>query len=138
MSDTVKVFAYGTLQIPEVMHAVTRKHFPAQPARLNGYARYGLVGRSFPGLRAEPGAATAGILYSRVGAEALRRLDDFEDDFYRRMTLSVITDSGEEASAEVYVVPPEYYGLLTRYPWELDEFRRTGLREFMARCRSGE
>jgi gamma-glutamylcyclotransferase (GGCT)/AIG2-like uncharacterized protein YtfP len=137
MSHTVKVFAYGTLQIPEVMRAVTQGEFPAEPARLQGYARYRLAGRSFPGLRREPGAETLGILYRQIDARALRRLDEFEDDFYRRETLAVITESGAAVPAEVYVVPPEHYALLVERPWDLEEFRRDGLREFMARCQVG-
>jgi gamma-glutamylcyclotransferase (GGCT)/AIG2-like uncharacterized protein YtfP len=137
MSRTVNVFAYGTLQISEVMRAVTGGEYPAQPARLEGYARYCLAGRSYPGLRLEPGAETVGTLYSQVDAEALRRLDEFEDDFYRRETLPVITESGPAVPAEVYVIPPAHYALLIGRSWDLEEFRRTGLREFMARCRAG-
>lgn len=133
----INVFAYGTLQIPEVMRAVSGGDYPARPARLDGYARFSLAGRSFPGLRLQPGAATDGLLYGGIDAEALRRLDEFEDDFYRRETLSVVTEAGERLAAEVYVVPPEHYGLLIEEPWDLEEFRRTGLGAFMARCRAG-
>ena len=137
MSQFFKVFAYGTLQIPEVMRAVTGGESPAEPARLEGYARYGLAGLSFPGLRLQPGAVTDGLLYSGIDAAALRRLDEFEDDFYRRETLGVINASGDTVAAEVYVVPPEHYGLLIEQPWDLEEFRRTGLGAFMGRCRAG-
>jgi gamma-glutamylcyclotransferase (GGCT)/AIG2-like uncharacterized protein YtfP len=128
------LFAYGTLQIPEVMRAVAGADFPAQPAWLEGYARYALAGLAYPGLRAERGARTSGVLYSAIGAEALRRLDAFEDGFYRRETLRVALAAGITA-AEVYVVPPEHYGLLVRQPWDLEEFRKTALPQFMAgRC----
>jgi gamma-glutamylcyclotransferase (GGCT)/AIG2-like uncharacterized protein YtfP len=133
MTHAVNVFAYGTLQVPEVMRAVTGGEYPAEPAWLKDYARYCLVGRSFPGLRLKPGAETSGLLYRRIDAAALRRLDEFEDDFYRRETLTVLTESGEKAAAEVYVVPPEHYALLIERPWDLEEFLRKGLKEFMVR-----
>lgn len=135
MSDTVQLFAYGTLQIPAVMGAVTGAEFPSQPARLEGYARYRLKDRSFPGLRQEPGAVAEGALFGDIDAEALRRLDAFEDDFYRRETLTVLDAAGRPVAAEVYVVPPEHYALLVYQPWDLEEFRRTALAGFMARCR---
>ncbi len=135
MPSSHRLFAYGTLQIREVMHAVTGAHFPAQPARLNDYARYCLVGRLYPGLRREPGAVTEGVLFSGIGADAFRRLDDFEDDFYRRETLIVSTEAGLLASAEVYVIPPQHYSLLIDRPWDLAAFRDTRLHEFLARCR---
>lgn len=130
----IHLFAYGTLQVPEVMRAVTGAAFPARPARLVGYARYALRDRSFPGLRAEAGAVTAGLLYGGIDAGALLRLDGFEDDFYRRETLLVAPEAGPPVAAEVYVVPPEHYSLLLPRPWNLDEFRRAALQEFMGRC----
>lgn len=135
MPDTIRLFAYGTLQIPEVMEAVTGAAFPSRPARLEGYARYRLKDRAFPGLRREPGARAEGLLFEGIDAEALRRLDAFEDDFYRRETLAVLGADGKPVAAEVYVVPPEHYSLLVYQPWDLEEFRRAALGGFMARCR---
>ncbi|MGZ8217152.1 gamma-glutamylcyclotransferase family protein [Methylomagnum sp.] len=135
MADTIQLFAYGTLQIPEVMRAVTGAEFPSQPARLEGYARYRLSGRAYPGLRREPGTLAEGLLYGGIDAEALRRLDAFEDDFYRRETLAVLDTGGGAVAAEVYVVPPAHYSLLVYQPWDLEEFRRAALAGFMARCR---
>lgn len=135
MSRSHHIFTYGTLQIPEVMYAVTGAEFPSQPARLAGYARYRIVNRPYPGLRLESGAETEGVLYSEIDAVALKRLDEFEDNFYWRETLIVTTTSGASAEAEVYVVPPKHYFILLNRPWDLDEFRRTALPGFLARCR---
>jgi gamma-glutamylcyclotransferase (GGCT)/AIG2-like uncharacterized protein YtfP len=135
MPMTYALFAYGTLQIPEVMQAVAGAGFLSQPARLAGYARYRIAGRPYPGLRMEPGAVTEGLLYRGMDAAALRRLDEFEDEFYRRETLPVLTASGVPAEAEVYVIPPEHYSMLADRTWDLEEFRNTALREFLARCR---
>jgi len=134
MQNTCDFFAYGTLQIPEVMRAVTRADFLAQPARIEGYARYRLNGLPYPGLRAQAGLSADGILYRQVDAAALHRLDAFEDDFYRRECLQVRLESGALVMAWVYVIPPDHYGRLLREPWDLDEFRRTALPGFIARC----
>jgi gamma-glutamylcyclotransferase (GGCT)/AIG2-like uncharacterized protein YtfP len=137
MSRTVNLFAYGTLQIPEVMQAMTGACFPARPARLVDYARYRIAGCAYPGVRLEPAAVTDGVLYGEVDTAALRRLDEFEDDFYRRETLTVLAESGVPVEAEVYVILPEHYRILVDRPWDLDEFRWTALPEFLVRCRSG-
>ncbi|CAI8944216.1 gamma-glutamylcyclotransferase family protein [Methylocaldum szegediense] len=130
-----KVFAYGTLQLPDVMRAVTGDVFPSKPARLHDYARYCIRGRVYPGLRREPGSFTDGILYENVPPRALRALDAFEDDFYRRESLTVITSGEVPVDAEVYLVPPAHYRLLVRRSWDLDNFKETRLSEFLARCR---
>jgi len=127
------VFAYGTLQVPEIMAAVAGRLFPSYPACLHDYARYSLKGRSYPGIRQHPGALTHGLLYAGIDAQSLRRLDEFEDEFYRRQTLPVTTASGETEQAQVYVVAPEHYELLASRPWNLDDFEE--LSGFLARCR---
>lgn len=130
-----KIFAYGTLQVPEVMRAVTGSVFPSQPARLHGFARYRIRNRVYPGLRRETGSFTDGVLYEDVSARALKDLDAFEDDFYRRETLTVVTRTGIQADAEVYIVPPAHYRLLVRRSWNLEDFKETWLREFLTHCR---
>lgn len=136
MPLTFNVFTYGTLQIPEVMETVAGRGFPSEPARLPDHARYRLRGLVYPGLCREPGVSTEGVLYRQVDAEALGRLDAFEDDFYLRESLAVLTGSGLWVAAEVYVVPPRYHSLLARQAWDLKQFRDLHLPEFLrARCR---
>lgn len=130
-----KLFAYGTLQLPEVMRAVTGGIFPSQPARLPHYARYRIRNRVYPGLRKEPGSFTDGLLYEALSASAIKDLDAFEDDFYRRETLTVATLDEVQTDAEVYVVPPAHYRLLLDRSWDLEQFKQTRLSEFLTRCR---
>lgn len=129
------MFTYGTLQIPEVMAAVTGRRFRFEPATLRGYVRYRLIGRVYPGLRRRPGAATGGLLYRNVDRLSLARLDRFEDFFYRRQTLGVIAGSGGSVLADVYVIDPRYYRLLEPRRWSLQAFARHRLRRYLRRCR---
>jgi len=126
-----KLFAYGTLQLPEVMLTVTGRTFPAQPARLDGYARHRLRGKSYPGICPAPGAAVDGLLLVGLDAEAQQRLDDFEDDFYRRESVQILTADGADWAAQTYVIREECRGLLLPEEWSLAEFRRTQLRGFL-------
>ena len=75
-----------------------------------------------------------GIVYLDVDGVAFARLDQFEDDIYRRETVSVVCDDGRICEAEAYVVPPEKRGVLTDEPWSRDEFVARGdLQTFIAR-----
>jgi gamma-glutamylcyclotransferase (GGCT)/AIG2-like uncharacterized protein YtfP len=136
MSASFRLFAYGTLQIPDVLRAVTGRAFPSEPARLAGHARYRVNGRPYPGLCREPGSEAEGLLYCGLDEDALQRLDAFEDDFYRRQTLKVATLAGEIVAAEVYVVPPEQESILIRAPWSLEAFRETALEGFLRRLQT--
>ncbi len=129
-------FVYGTLQIPEVFQAVTGRLAPAEPARLAEHARYRLKGLTYPGLVAEPGAETEGLLFRRLGPEEVARLDAFEDDFYERPAVSVTTLAGETVRAETYVIPAASRSRIDPCPWSLDEFRRQSLQSFLDRCRA--
>lgn len=129
------LFAYGTLQVPGVFRAVTGRSLPARPATLAGYARYRLRGLSYPGLIAEVGAVTEGLLITGIGPRELARLDAFEDDFYRRVTLRVSIGAGKLISADVYVIPAEHRDLIDRRPWQLDAFVLDEGQEFLRRCR---
>ena len=85
----IHLFAYGTLQLPEVFHAVTGRLRASEPATLTGYGRYGLLGLAYPGLIHEPGARTEGLLYRNLTGSELSRLDGFEaaSDVYKRQAL---------------------------------------------------
>lgn len=128
------LFAYGTLQLPEVFAAVTGQSKIGQPARIEGYARYRLKDLSYPGLVAETGTFTDGILYPDLDAEVWVRLDRFEDVFYRRETLKASTSERGEVAAEVYVVPSTQLGLIDPRAWSPEEFCQHHLSDFMRRC----
>lgn len=126
------LFAYGTLQLPEVLQAVVGRDFPGQNARLQGYACYALRGQVYPGIRPWPGAVTAGILYGGLDEAAWRLLDAYEDAIYRREVLTVLADDGRHHAAAVYVVQAAFYGCLSGQPWSMTAFRRRHLQRYLA------
>lgn len=132
------IFAYGTLQIPEVMTAVTGRIFPSQPAELRSYGRFSLRGLAYPGIRWQPGAVTGGRLYRDIDAVSLQRLDQFQDAFYRRQSLIIVDSSGEAVAAEVYVISKEYYGMLSEEAWDIEQFRTRSLSGFLQNCKPPE
>lgn len=127
------VFVYGTLQIPEVMLAVTGRVWPSHPARLDGYARHRLRGKSFPGIRPCPNASVDGLLLLGVDMETQRKLDDFEDAFYRRDPVQVTAADGTRQVAQAYVVREEADGLLLPEDWDIETFKLSHMSAFLAR-----
>lgn len=131
---TISLFAYGTLEIPQVMKAVTGRTFPTQAALLPDYARYLLQGQPYPGIFRSRRSQVGGILHEGVDADSLALLDLFEGEFYRRENVRVLTSSREPAEAVSFVVPPEHHPLITRVPWDREAFVARHLDGFLAYC----
>lgn len=131
------LFCYGTLEFPAVMRAVTGRLFPARPAVLPGYRRLGIKGEVFPGIVAQPGATVAGTLYRGLAAADLRRLDAYENAFYRRRLLRVREPLGRTCAAWTYVVPPLYRHRLDVRGWDPGTFARRDGAGYLRRLRRG-
>jgi gamma-glutamylcyclotransferase (GGCT)/AIG2-like uncharacterized protein YtfP len=128
----VNLFTYGSLMIPSVMHAVAGRDFQYRRASLRDYARFKVKGESYPGIIYHKGALTNGIIYLDVDALSLKRLDEFEGEMYERVSVRAETDQGESFTAETYIIKHEHRGLLSSEPWDLEEFEKDHLKEFMA------
>jgi gamma-glutamylcyclotransferase (GGCT)/AIG2-like uncharacterized protein YtfP len=103
----MNLFTYGTLMDPEVWARVAREECVRRPAVLHGYEARRLRGVTWPGLVAAPGISTRGLLYLNVSAEAMARLDAYEDRCYRRIELPVVLDDGTSVPAHTYLIVPE-------------------------------
>jgi gamma-glutamylcyclotransferase (GGCT)/AIG2-like uncharacterized protein YtfP len=129
------VFAYGTLMFPEVWQAVIGRPFANVGGHVSGFATYRVRDAVYPGLLATTNSDfVRGVVYWDVDSTVVERLDQFEDDFYRRETVPVHCDDGRLCCAAAYVVPPENRIYLTDEPWKRDEFVAQGdLESFIAR-----
>jgi gamma-glutamylcyclotransferase (GGCT)/AIG2-like uncharacterized protein YtfP len=128
----VNLFTYGSLMIASVMHVVAGRDFQYRRASIRDYARFKVKGESYPGIIYQEGALTNGIIYLDVDALSLKRLDEFEGEMYERVSVQAETDQGESFTAETYVIKHEHRGLLSSEPWDLEEFEKDHLKEFMA------
>ena len=132
MGELARVFAYGTLEFSELLEAVAGRVFPRADAVLDGYARYALFGRNYPGLVAEPGAKTHGTLLTGIDAESLLRIDEFEDDFYERRSLPVVANTTQLVEAYVYVIPERHRAVVSNEPWSPQDFERLHLADYLS------
>jgi gamma-glutamylcyclotransferase (GGCT)/AIG2-like uncharacterized protein YtfP len=129
------VFTYGTLMFPEVWQAVVGRQFETVEAKAHGYAIYRVRDAVFPGIIASGECdCVRGVVYLDVDQPSLTRLDRFEDDFYRRETVWVDCEDGQQRTANAYVVPNENRGVLTEETWQADQFVSSGgLQAFISR-----
>jgi gamma-glutamylcyclotransferase (GGCT)/AIG2-like uncharacterized protein YtfP len=130
-SEQIHIFTYGSLMIPAVMRAVTACDFLSISASLQDYARYRVKGQSYPGIVPEKDALTRGILYFHVDPDSVKRLDDFEGEWYVRIPVKISTDAGRLLRAESYAFKEKYRNLLSSEGWDVKTFEINHLKAFM-------
>jgi gamma-glutamylcyclotransferase (GGCT)/AIG2-like uncharacterized protein YtfP len=131
---TGRVFAYGTLELPEVVEALLGRALPGVDALLSGYVRSLLRGQCYPGIVARAGARTRGVLYFEVEEWMLALLDRYEGSLYRRLPVRVTTAAGGTLAAQAWILPPARRALLSGEPWDRERFAARHLREWTAHC----
>jgi gamma-glutamylcyclotransferase (GGCT)/AIG2-like uncharacterized protein YtfP len=127
-----RLFCYGTLQVPEVIRAVTGRTYTGKPAILRGYAIYKVMNAEYPGIIRSADSEIKGIVYDDVSDHDLKVLDLFESDLYRRQLLDVALEDGNACKAWCYVIRDRNKRLLTNETWRLDDFLDDGLESFMS------
>ncbi len=129
----MRLFCYGTLQYPEIMQQVSGVHAAGLPVVLENYGCYTVRGEMFPGIVPEPGAYTRGVVYNGLGEAQLRRLDEFEGDFYQRQRV-VVSDADERPlQTWAYVVRPDARTVLTDEHWDKGLFELLHRQQFLRR-----
>lgn len=128
------LFAYGTLQIPEVMEAVTGKNWSWRNAEAPGFVQYLLKGEIYPAMVPADSAVTTGRLYEGVNADAWWLLDRFEDSVYQRRRIDVLLETGQQVSAYAYVLPVDQAFRLGRQPFHIESFLQSHLKEYLEHC----
>lgn len=115
------VFTYGSLMFAQVWQRVVQGTYRSCPAIVHGFARYAIVGETYPGMVVRQGAKVPGVLYFDVGTDDIGALDAFEGVEYRRDMIPVTLPSGEPVTAETYLyLLPEN---LLELPWQPEEFQ---------------
>lgn len=128
-----RLFVYGTLMMPAVLHAVCGRRLPSRAASLAEFGRYRLRQRVYPSIVAEPGALTVGLLVEGLDAALWRCLDDWESTLYTRQTVTVQTREGAALAAQTYVLAAQHHAELDTALWSPEEFERLHLCAYMAR-----
>ena len=130
------VFAYGTLEIPEVMEAVTGKSWASAEARARGFAKFLLKGRIYPGMTVVQGSICSGKVYYHIDPRTIEILDAFEDEVYAREQIEVEVEGGRVLQAHAYLIRPQDRACLTAAPWQPDEFKSRHLVRYLEACKT--
>ena len=98
------VFTYGSLMFADVFGEVTGQLNHSRPAILTRWRRYGLRGLTYPGAVRTDHAddCIEGVLWLDVAPAAIAKLDLFEGEQYRRVTVQVQTVDGLSHEAQIY------------------------------------
>jgi hypothetical protein len=100
----VRYFFYGTLLDPDVRRLVLGS--PAAsgvPARLGGFRRVGVAGRSYPTLVPVPDGSVEGLVVDTITPRQRVRLVAFEGREYREIVRTVMLADGDEREARLFV-----------------------------------
>lgn len=131
-STMFRLFAYGTLQIAEVLQAVIGQRRDGVPALLPGYRRFCVPGKPYPAMVVDRASSVSGLLYDGLSAAELALLDYYEGELYERQELLVRVQSAQ-VPALSYVLSRAHGALVTEEPWDLQAFEREHLASYLQR-----
>jgi gamma-glutamylcyclotransferase (GGCT)/AIG2-like uncharacterized protein YtfP len=129
------VFVYGSLMFDDVWNRIAGRRYEKHTALLKGYRRLCVKGETYPGLVKSFNCSVEGVVYLDVTAQDIRRLDRFEGDYYRRISVAVSSETGDMLDAEVYLFSKQSRHLLSTLPWNPVRFQMLHLRRFITRYR---
>ncbi|MCG8668776.1 MAG: gamma-glutamylcyclotransferase [Pseudomonadales bacterium] len=124
------LFCYGTLQSPEVFGGITGLKLPSTKAVLTDYACFRVHRAEYPGIKPLAGAEVPGLVYQGVSANALKQLDRFEGEMYKRQLMPIKTDEGQAITAWCYVIRAHWLHCLTDEPWHFDTHAEAFIKRF--------
>jgi gamma-glutamylcyclotransferase (GGCT)/AIG2-like uncharacterized protein YtfP len=130
---TSHVFTYGSLMFAEVWTRIVTGRYRSVEGTLHDHARFAVIAQDYPGMIHAPGASVTGMVHLDVDAADVERLDRFEGDDYRRVTVSVACSDEVVRSCGTYLYLP--VDRLTGTPWEpaafaMERFLATYCREW--------
>lgn len=113
------LFVYGTLQQPETLRALIGRVPASRPARLSGFRRGLMKGRSYPGIVPAKGQCVDGRLLEGLTQPELQRLDDYEGEEYQRasVVVSLREQRVKPVTCDVYLVRKQVWERVTSEPF---------------------
>lgn len=115
----------------EVLSLLIKSNVSKIKAFLSDYICLAISGQVFPAIRPETGSTVEGILIVDLSEQDLCVLDEYEADYYQRLTVSVLTADDKEQQCDVYAFKPDYYYLLSNTTWSNDAFRKTHMSSYI-------
>jgi len=127
------IFVYGSLMFDDIWNRIVKRRYDKQSALLPGYKRLAVKGESYPGLVKSFNSSVEGVIYFNVTAQDIKRLDKFEGRYYRKVPVTVISDTGHLHKARAYLFVRHKRNLLAHKPWDPVHFQAHHLHKYIAR-----
>ena len=130
----MKLFVYGTLQFPEIIHALLGSNPEMEPAKAIGYRAAKLKDRLFPGLVKEKDSMTDGFVLD-LKEKQYEIIAEWEDEkyiehFFESTEIEVKTaKSNKHVRAFLWNEPK----IVLRENWNKEEFYRESLEIYIDR-----
>jgi Gamma-glutamyl cyclotransferase, AIG2-like len=116
------VFAYGTLQVPDVLLRVLGRVPELVPASVSGFRRCCFVDASYPGAIPDTAGTLRGRLLGPLSPGELATLHHYEGERYVPVPCRVEDAGPPGVDATLYVVSLPFRSLLTPLDWDLDRW----------------
>ena len=127
-------FFYGTLMDRAILNRVTGVYFQPfnlRPGILKNFKRVTVKNCNYPAILESEGNEVEGIVVNGITADAVGRLDEFEDNNYERKNVTVALLNRSIVNATAYVAGSEM--LLDDIAWDFDSWYRIHRSEFLKR-----
>ena len=133
-SPGTSLFVYGTLLNAEILECLLGYLPERSTAKVNGFQRLAVRDDVFPAVRPSSEFSVEGLLLTDLSGQDVRRLDEFEGEFYSRADAIAETNLGASA-CQLYVLKEAYYHWLDVVDWSNEEFRRNVLDDYLMMIR---
>jgi hypothetical protein len=106
---------------PQVWQRVVRGKYHSASAVVSGYARYAIVGETYPAMIEQKDATVYGIVYFDVDEYDVAVLDAFESTDYRRECVAARIGVNEMRAVEAYIYQDT--SRISHAQWEPETFQ---------------
>ena len=129
-----KLFVYGSLQSQAVLKVLLGRVPRRRRAILNGYSRFRVPGRTYPGINEDVNGTVDGNLLSDLTVSETALLDSFEgDEEYVKRKVEVFEEEYRDERVDAYAYV--FRNVVTaREDWSLEEFENFHLEGFLKLC----
>ena len=106
---------------PQVWQRVVHGKYNSASATVSGYARYAIVGETYPAMIEQKTATVHGIVYFDVDEYDVAVLDAFESTDYRRECVPARVGANEVRAVEAYIYLDA--SRISNAPWNPETFQ---------------
>jgi gamma-glutamylcyclotransferase (GGCT)/AIG2-like uncharacterized protein YtfP len=128
---TTNIFTYGSLMFAPVWQQIVKGQYLALPTVLAEHQRLAVLNEEYPAAIYQPTHSIHGILYLGVNTEDVARLDQFEGEYYDRVSVQVTDAHGVAYPADVYRLNAQFQAILAPVDWNIEQFKQQGLQRFL-------